>query len=109
LNEIGDLPGTIAALEAAVQLEPRHARAWYNLGLGRNAQGDLFGALNALSRAESLELGDPQIAYAKATIFVKQGKYEEAKTAARRALAIHPNYAEAVALLQALNQLEQRR
>jgi len=101
-NEIGDLPKAVAALEEALRRDPGHSRAWYNLGLARDALGQPEGALEALVRAESLNLRDPQLPYARATVLGRQGRTAEARDAARRALEIDPGFAPARQLLDHL-------
>jgi tetratricopeptide (TPR) repeat protein len=101
-NEVGSLNRTLRFLEEAIRLDPRHHRAWYNLGLARNAQGEPEAAVEALARAESVESNDPRIPYARATILVRLARYEEAKTATRRALELAPQYPAARNLLDSL-------
>ena len=102
LNETGEKARVISELEQAVQCDPQHARAWYNLGLARNEKGDQPGALAALERAEAAAPGDATIPYARATILTSLGKMEEAKTAAKRACEVNPNFPNAVRLLRQL-------
>ena len=77
-------------------------RAWYNLGLVRNGGGDNPGALEALARAESADPNDPRIPYARATILGRLGNLSEARTAARRALELQPDFPAAADLLHQL-------
>ena len=94
---------TLEALGKAVRLDPRHARAWFNLGLARNSAGQGESALEALLRAEALASTNPQIPYARATILAAQGQTKEAKRAAERALGISPGYPDALKLLEELS------
>lgn len=102
LNELGDSQKVLAELEQAVKLDPHHARAAYNLGLARNAAGNPTGAIQALITAESADPRDPRIPFARATIHAQLGQLDQARTAARRALEIDPNFAQAAALLRQL-------
>lgn len=104
LNETGDATRMMSELETAVKCDPHHARAWYNLGLARSARGDNNGAIEALTRGETAEPNDPRIPYARATILVRTGNILEARTAARRALELQPNFSAAASLLQQLGQ-----
>lgn len=101
-NEAGDLPKAIAALQEALRLNPRHARACYNLGLALNAAGQPDAAVRTLAQAETLTPDNPVIPYARATILYRQQKFNDARQAAERALALNPNYAPARQLLQRL-------
>ena len=87
----------------AVRLDPRHSRAWFNLGLARNTQGQSEAALEALLRAETLAPDDPQIPYARATILARLDRKPEARVALERALALSPNYADAQRLIEELS------
>jgi len=102
LNETGQLDAASAALEEAVKLDPRFARAWYNLGLAYSAQEKTGPALDALVRAESLDARSAQIPYARATILARLGRTDEARAAARRALELQSSFREAAELLQVL-------
>ena len=101
-NELGATEKVLAELEAAVKLDPHHARAGYNLGLARNAAGNPAGAIQALLAAETADPRDPRIPYARATIHAQLGQINEARQAARRALELNPQSAEAATLLQQL-------
>jgi tetratricopeptide (TPR) repeat protein len=103
LNEAGKPDGARAALEQAVKLDAQFSQAWYNLGLAYNAAGQTDKALESLVRAESLDSNSPAIPYARATILARTGRSEEARIAARRALEIRPDYADAAGLLQELS------
>ena len=85
-----------------MKLDPAFSRAWYNLGLARSQQGNVEQALEALTKAESLEPTSPQIPYARATILARVGRGLEARAAAEKALSLQPRFAEAAALLQTL-------
>ena len=102
LNELGRLDEALAALEETVKLDPQFSRAWYNLGLAYNVRQQTERALDALVQAESLDPRSPQAVYARATILARLGRTAEALTAARRALEIAPNHAEAAQLVRAL-------
>lgn len=103
LNEAGRLQEAMQSLEDTVRLNPRHARAWYNLGLARNQTGQADRAVDALLRGEQASPDDAEIPYALATVFLRQGRTQEAKAAAERALRIAPGYGAARQLLDSLN------
>ena len=102
LNETGKLDAARVALEEAVKLDPQFVRAWYNLGLAYSAQEKTEAALNALVRAESLDATSAAIPYARATILARVGRVDEARAAAKRALELNRDYAEARQLLESL-------
>lgn len=102
LNEEGFLTATITELEQTVELNPNHARAWYNLGLAREAKDDSAGALAALACAEKAETDNPKIPYARATILLQLGRTSEARSTAQRALQLRPDFAAARDLLSQL-------
>lgn len=102
-NEAGNLPKAIAALQTAVKLDAHNARAWYNLGLAQNAAGQPDAALKSLTEAEAAAPNDPGIPYARATILARAGRMEAARTAARRALALQPDFTAAARLLETLS------
>ncbi len=85
-----------------MRLDPRHARAWYNLGLMLNSRGRNADALEALLRAESADPADPRIPYARATILARAGRSAEARAAAARALELQRDFPEAQELLRNL-------
>ena len=78
-------------------------RAWYNLGLARNATGQIGPALEALNRAQTVAPDDARIPYASATILARAGRVAEAKAAAQRALTLQPDLVEAAQLLRSLS------
>jgi hypothetical protein len=64
--------------------------------------GQLNEALKTLDRAESAVPDDPHIPYVRATILERNGRNDEARAAANRALKIQPDFQPAVILLQKL-------
>ncbi len=90
------------ALRGAVKRDLNLDRAWYNLGLLLNSQGHAQDALEALARAEQANPRSPDYPYAAATIQLRAGRMEATREAVKRALAITPNYAPALQLLQSL-------
>ena len=55
----GDMSGAIALLESTVEESEEDASLWFYLGHARLLAGDAAGAVEALSRADSLELDAP--------------------------------------------------
>jgi Flp pilus assembly protein TadD len=65
--------------------------------------GQTSEALAILDRAETLVPGDPHIPYVRATILLRNGRVNEARGAASRALEIQRDFQPARALLQRLS------
>jgi tetratricopeptide (TPR) repeat protein len=64
--------------------------------------GQLSAALKTLDQAEAAVPDDPHIPYVRAVILKRNGRNDEAKIAANRALAIQPNFQPARELFQSL-------
>ena len=90
------------ALGAAVQRDPNMDRAWYNLGLLRSQQGDIPGAIDALSKAEAAASQVPDYPYAAATIHLRAGDRAAALEAVRRTLSLDPGHTGARELMRSL-------
>ena len=96
----GKLPDAELALRETIRRDPRHHRAWYNLGLLLAQTKKAGEALEVLGRAETLA---PQVAdypYARATVLWQRGDRGGASAAARRVLELDPAHPRARALLQ---------
>jgi predicted CXXCH cytochrome family protein len=91
----GKLPDAEVALRETVRRDPRHDRAWYNLGLLLAQTQRSDAALAALKTAESLSPATADYAYAIATLLLPRGDRDGAMAAARRALVADPNHAAA--------------
>ena len=91
------------SLKQSVELDPRFARGWYNLGLAYNSCGKTQEAIESLVRAESIDDHSPDIPFARATILARLGRTDQARAAARRALEIQPAYTQATQLLEMLS------
>jgi predicted CXXCH cytochrome family protein len=100
--EAGRIADAENALRGAVKRDPKLDRAWYNLGLLLNSQSHPQDALEALARAEQANPRSPDYPYAAATIHFRAGWIADAREAAKRALAIAPDYAPARQLLSSL-------
>ena len=102
--ETGDQAGTEAKLREAIRLNPRFARAYYNLGLLLSGQGHDQAAIISLRNAATLGPDDPESSYALATIYLRLGQTAAAATAAREALQRNPAHQGAAALLRSVGQ-----
>lgn len=93
------LPDAEFALREALRRDPRHDRAWYNLGL---LLAQTSRAVEGISAIESAERFAPNVAdypYARATLLWQRGDRAAAVAAAQRALAIDPSHTLARQLL----------
>jgi tetratricopeptide (TPR) repeat protein len=88
LMAVKDLRGARAALERAIQKNPREARAHYFLGLVAGEEGDLERAVGHFKRAAALEPQNPNIHYNLGYALEKLGKAAEAEEAYRTTLKL---------------------
>lgn len=63
LYEIGDVDRAAPLIEEAATKDPKHAEAWYYLGLLRDERGDAAGATTAFLRARDLDMALPPPAW----------------------------------------------
>jgi len=104
LAELGDEAGTEAKLREAIRLNPRYARAYYNLGLLLSGQGHVEAAIISLRNAAIFAPDDAEPSYALATIYLRLNQRAAAATAAREALQRNPAHREAASLLRTIGQ-----
>ena len=57
--EMGDLDGAIEGLQETVRMDPKFARAWYNLSLAFQQQGRAQEAQQAMMRVRALQQENP--------------------------------------------------
>jgi tetratricopeptide (TPR) repeat protein len=94
-SEEGRLAEAAQLYEAALRLDPRHARAHYNLGLVRLRSGRIDAAVGYFAAAIE-EQPDFAEAHNAAGIALRMlGRHEEAIAHYQKALAVKPDYAEA--------------
>lgn len=74
----------------AVRSDRRLYPAWYNLGLVRQARGDMRGATSAFRRTVDLRPGHPAAHFQLGLIYEDQGRTEAAIDHYARSLAINP-------------------
>jgi tetratricopeptide (TPR) repeat protein len=101
LAEGGRVAEAEKELRAALEADPRHAAAAYNLGLmvvGRDARG----GIDLLSRAWSLQPGDPRYGYSLGFHRARQKDAGGAMAVLRDTLSRHPGHADSVLLLAEL-------
>jgi O-antigen ligase len=85
-----DLRAARAALEANARGDSRNAEVLLRLGVVRALDGDQRGAEQAWLRAEQLAPRSAAAATDLALAYAQAGRWDEAKAAARRALAVDP-------------------
>ena len=103
-NETSDTNRALTEIKTAVRLDPQYARGWYNLALMQSSMGNPKEALSSIERAEKLDLHDPWILFTRATILVRLGDQTAALIAAKRALALNPEFPQASLLIESLRQ-----
>ena len=103
-GEINRAADAVTELKETVRLDPRFGRAWYNLGLSLAAVEKLDDAIDALQKAGTLMPESPEPPFAMATIFLRQNKKPEARTAAESALKIAPDFRNAKQLLEQMGE-----
>jgi cytochrome c-type biogenesis protein CcmH/NrfG len=95
----GKLSDAEFALRETVRRNPRHDRAWYNLGLLLAQTSRGAEAISTLQHAEQIAPNVADYPYARATILWQQSDRAGAVAAARRALEIDPTHTGARGLL----------
>ncbi len=100
--EIGEMLKAEERFGDAVRIDPRFARAWYNLGLLYAGQDRTDDAIRALRRAGDADRGSPDAPYARATIHLRTGQIDAARAAAREALRRDANHGPSIQLLNEL-------
>jgi tetratricopeptide (TPR) repeat protein len=86
-----DLDGALRLVEEAVQLDPRHARAFTNLALLQMAQGDRNAAEAAFNKAAELDPTSQRAHLALAEFNLATGNIASAEKSLRAALDINPD------------------
>jgi tetratricopeptide (TPR) repeat protein len=92
------------AFRLAVQRDPQLDRAWYNLGLLLAQTERLSAAAEALRKAEAAVPATGDYPYALATVLLRAGDRDGARTAAQRALRIDPMHRGARQVLRVAEQ-----
>ena len=104
LNAKGDLDAAHALLEQAEKLSPGNANAFIEDGITLGSRKMYAAAVEKLSRAAVLSPGDPVVRYLLAGAYAGDGQVDRARTELQKALVIKPDYREARALLQSLEE-----
>jgi Flp pilus assembly protein TadD len=82
-------------LDEAIRIEPAHAKAHFNLGLVRAAQGRQAEAIAAYGQAIALEPTGAEAHYNLGVLLAGADRLDDAVAEYRRAVAIRPDYTEA--------------
>jgi tetratricopeptide (TPR) repeat protein len=101
-----DLEGTAGALRTATELLSTRARVHYNYGLVSQQLGRPAEAEAALGRAAALEPENPDFAYALATFYLAESRFDAALDWAGRLAALVPD---APGPQELLEEIERRR
>ena len=90
LAQQNDAIGSANALRMAAQFMPTRSRVHYNLGLAAQGIGEIEEAEAALLRAAELDPDSPDYAYALATFYLGQNRFELSLDFARKLEALLP-------------------
>jgi tetratricopeptide (TPR) repeat protein len=105
MAEMSRLPEAVPYLERAAAGMPERSRIQYNLGLARQAIGDLAGAEASLRRASDLEPGNLDYAYALADHYLKRRQPLAALTEVERMLELQPGLPVALEMKRLVEQI----
>jgi len=96
---LGRFDDVISGCRRTVELSPRHAKAWYNLGLAYFKQGHLEEAISSYQSALAIKPDSPVTLGNLATAYLESGDPVNAVIYCTRAVAVSPR------LLTAINTL----
>jgi len=95
----GNFRAAAELLDRVVQLEPKHKRAWNDLGRAYSVQSQWAKAVEAFRRQLEVNPYDDQANLLLGLVYGQQQKYEEAVEALRKQLELNPLDAQAHATL----------
>lgn len=78
MGRLGDTKSQVDYYKRAVELSPGNSVLWYNLGVAREKQRDLKGALDAYAKVLQTKAGDLDSLKGAARTSLKLGRYREA-------------------------------
>jgi tetratricopeptide (TPR) repeat protein len=104
----GEHEGAARNYEALVRETPRHAEAWFNLGVTRGLQGEWEAAKVAYQYAIGINPTCAEAWNNLALLEVRRGDLSEAEACYRRALLVRPNYRDALYNFAVLLQDQER-
>jgi eukaryotic-like serine/threonine-protein kinase len=102
LRAAGDVKGAVAAYRRALELGPRYALAYYNLGFALRDQGDLEGAIAAFRRALAIKPRFARAHYNLGRALHQKGDLHEALASYQEAVRLQPGNGPAREQLQAV-------
>ena len=100
LVRTGRTDEALEALARAVALDPETPRYAYVYGIALHSVGDEAGAIRVLDEALGVHPADAQLLLALATLHRDAGRWDQARTYARRLLDLRPDDPDARALAQ---------
>lgn len=93
LYQQGDLLGSIAAYQQAIQLDPSFAQAHHSLAVSLGAQGQYTAAIDHYRQVIALQAGAVKAYNNIGCIWVEQGQIEAALQVYQQAIALQPDWA----------------
>jgi Flp pilus assembly protein TadD len=88
-----------AALDRAIEIDPKLPEAWFTLGMLKNKEKDYGGAEKSLIEGLKLDDGSPQGHYELAKTYWASGRWQDAEPHALKAAALQPAMAPVHVLL----------
>ena len=95
-DQAGRLSEAFALYRQVVEWAPDHAQAWHRLALLAHRAGHAALARSAVDQALACDACEPEFHNTRATLELVAGRYLEAVAGYRRAVALKPDYAEAL-------------
>lgn len=93
-SDKGDLDGAYAEYNKAIQLEPRYAEAYYNMGVLQETRGRYAEASDCYTRAIALQVRYPEAYNNLGNVLGKLGEHDKAMRHFKEALRQNAGYAE---------------
>ena len=101
-EDAGNLAAAVADYRRAIDVAPRYARAYLNLGIGLEASGDGDGAVAAFEAAMALDAANANARYNLGRLSLSRGELTRAAELLHSALGLKADFAEAHVVLSSV-------